>query len=38
MELRVLNPFGDYETEGYLRNRYKEKEPPSRGALGNSSV
>jgi cell filamentation protein len=26
MELRVLDPFGDYEAEGYLRNHYKEKD------------
>jgi cell filamentation protein len=26
MELNVLDPFGDYATEGYLRNVYKEKD------------
>jgi cell filamentation protein len=26
MELQVLDPWGDYETEGYLRNHYKEKD------------
>jgi cell filamentation protein len=25
MELAVLDPFGDYQTEGYLRNLFKEK-------------
>ena len=25
MELKVLDPFGDYQTEGYLRNLFKEK-------------
>jgi cell filamentation protein len=25
MELQVLDPWGDYETEGYLRNHHKEK-------------
>ena len=26
MELTVLDPFGDYQTEGYLRNLFKEKD------------
>jgi cell filamentation protein len=26
MELHVLDPFGDYETAGYLRNTYREKD------------
>jgi cell filamentation protein len=26
MELTILDPFGDYQTEGYLRNFYKEKD------------
>jgi cell filamentation protein len=26
MELQVLDPFGDYETVGYLRNTYREKD------------
>jgi cell filamentation protein len=26
MELNVLDPFEDFQTEGYLRNRYKEKD------------
>lgn len=26
MELRILDPFGDYETAGYLRNIYQEKD------------
>lgn len=26
MELKVLDPFGDYQTEGYLRNLFKEKD------------
>jgi len=26
MELLVLDPFGDYETAGYLRNHYQEKD------------
>jgi len=26
MELRILDPFGDYETAGYLRNSYQEKD------------
>lgn len=26
MELTVLDPFGDYQTQGYLRNFYKEKD------------
>jgi cell filamentation protein len=26
MELHVLDPFGDFQTEGYLRNLYKEKD------------
>jgi cell filamentation protein len=26
MELQVLDPFGDYETAGYLRNVYREKD------------
>ena len=26
MELSVLDPFGDYQTEGYLRNFFKEKD------------
>lgn len=26
MELQVLDPFGDFQTEGYLRNLYKEKD------------
>jgi cell filamentation protein len=26
MELRVLDPFGDYETAGYLRNAFGEKD------------
>ncbi len=26
MELTILDPFGDYQTEGYLRNSYKEKD------------
>jgi cell filamentation protein len=26
MELTILDPFGDYQTEGYLRNIYKEKD------------
>src|SRR5438270_3763169 len=26
MELTILDPFGDYQTEGYLRNLYKEKD------------
>jgi cell filamentation protein len=26
MELNVLDPFGDYATEGYLRNKYREKD------------
>jgi fido (protein-threonine AMPylation protein) len=26
MELHVLDPFGDFETAGYLRNLYKEKD------------
>jgi cell filamentation protein len=25
MELPILDPFGDYETAGYLRNIYQEK-------------
>ena len=25
MELSILDPFGDYQTEGYLRNLFKEK-------------
>jgi cell filamentation protein len=25
MELQILDPFGDYETAGYLRNIYQEK-------------
>ncbi len=25
MELSILDPFGDYQTEGYLRNFFKEK-------------
>jgi cell filamentation protein, protein adenylyltransferase len=26
MELKILDPFGDYQTEGYLRNMFKEKD------------
>jgi cell filamentation protein len=26
MELKILDPFGDYQTEGYLRNLFKEKD------------
>jgi cell filamentation protein len=26
MELQILDPFGDYETRGYLRNTYQEKD------------
>jgi cell filamentation protein len=26
MELAILDPFGDYETAGYLRNTYQEKD------------
>jgi cell filamentation protein len=26
MELQVLDPWGDYETAGYLRNRYQERD------------
>jgi cell filamentation protein len=26
MELQILDPFGDYETAGYLRNSYQEKD------------
>lgn len=26
MELQILDPFGDYETAGYLRNIYQEKD------------
>ena len=26
MELKILDPFGDYQTEGYLRNSFKEKD------------
>lgn len=26
MELTILDPFGDYQTEGYLRNFFKEKD------------
>jgi cell filamentation protein len=26
MELKILDPFGDYQTEGYLRNFFKEKD------------
>jgi cell filamentation protein len=26
MELQVLDPWGDYETAGYLRNHYQEKD------------
>lgn len=26
MELLILDPFGDYETAGYLRNAYQEKD------------
>lgn len=26
MELKILDPFGDYVTAGYLRNRYREKD------------
>jgi cell filamentation protein len=26
MELQILDPWGSYETQGYLRNRYKEKD------------
>jgi len=26
MELTVLDPFGDYQAEGYLRNLFKEKD------------
>jgi hypothetical protein len=25
MELQILDPFGDYETAGYLRNTFQEK-------------
>ncbi|HLJ89407.1 MAG TPA: Fic family protein [Candidatus Angelobacter sp.] len=26
MESKILDPFGDYETQGYLRNTYQEKD------------
>ncbi len=26
MELQILDPFGDYETRGYLQNTYQEKD------------
>ena|SRR5579864_7300361 len=26
MELKILDPFGDYQTEGYLRNLFREKD------------
>ena len=26
MELSILDPFGDYQTAGYLRNRFREKD------------
>jgi len=33
MELSVLDPFEDFATEGYLRNRYKEKDLAIMGRL-----
>lgn len=34
MELQILDPFGDYESSGYLRNSYQEKDLRVVGYLG----
>lgn len=37
MELHVLDPFGDYETAGYLRNTYQERDLLLVGHLGTAA-
>lgn len=37
MELGVLDPFGDYETRGYLHNHYRAKDPATLRRLEEAS-
>jgi len=38
MELQILDPFGDYESSGYLRNSYQEKDLRVVGHLGTGTA